>query len=71
MIPNILLVSHFWQTSRIIAKIACWSKELMGLDDLRFYMDWLKNQLRLPVSKLIEYWSYNLYLFFLYIILGW
>lgn len=42
------------QTSRIIAKIACWSKELMGLDDLRFYMDWLKNQLRLPGNEYIQ-----------------
>jgi hypothetical protein len=35
---------------RIIAKIACWGKELMGLEDLKFYLNWLKDQLRLPVS---------------------
>jgi V-type H+-transporting ATPase subunit H len=43
-------IPHALQTSRIIAKIACWGKELMGLDDLKFYMEWLKNQLRLTVS---------------------
>ncbi|KAK3087872.1 hypothetical protein FSP39_011795 [Pinctada imbricata] len=42
------------QTSRIIAKIACWSKDGMGLDDLRFYLDFLKNQLTLHGNEYIQ-----------------
>lgn len=33
-------------TSRIIAKIACWSQELMDQSDLHFYLTWLKDQLK-------------------------
>ncbi|XP_066992571.1 V-type proton ATPase subunit H isoform X2 [Anabrus simplex] len=33
-------------TSRIIAKIACWSHELMDRSDLHFYLTWLKDQLK-------------------------
>ncbi|XP_013407528.1 V-type proton ATPase subunit H [Lingula anatina] len=33
------------QSSRVIAKIACWSKELMDGRDLQFYLNWLKDQL--------------------------
>ncbi|KAK7867797.1 hypothetical protein R5R35_001210 [Gryllus longicercus] len=33
-------------TSRIIAKIACWSKEPMDRSDLHFYLTWLKDQLK-------------------------
>lgn len=33
-------------TSRIIAKIACWSQELMDRSDLQFYLTWLKDQLK-------------------------
>lgn len=33
-------------TSRIISKIACWSRELMDGSDLHFYLTWLKDQLR-------------------------
>ncbi|CAC5422710.1 ATPeV1H [Mytilus coruscus] len=42
------------QTSRIIAKIACWGKELMGLEDLKFYLNWLKDQLRLPGNEYMQ-----------------
>jgi len=33
-------------TSKIIAKIACWSQELMDRSDLQFYLTWLKDQLK-------------------------
>ncbi|XP_046991432.1 V-type proton ATPase subunit H isoform X1 [Schistocerca americana] len=33
-------------TSRIIAKIACWSQDLMDKSDLQFYLAWLKDQLK-------------------------
>jgi len=38
------------QTSRIIAKLACWSKELMDTRDRQFYLNWLKDQLKIPVN---------------------
>ena len=37
-------------TSRIIAKIACWSQEMMDRSDLQFYLTWLKDQLKQNVS---------------------
>nr|CAD7398790.1 unnamed protein product [Timema cristinae] len=37
-------------TSKIIAKIACWSQELMDRSDLHFYLTWLKDQLKQNVS---------------------
>ncbi|XP_015785343.1 V-type proton ATPase subunit H [Tetranychus urticae] len=37
--------------SRIITKIACWSKELMGETDLQFYICWLLEQLKLPNNE--------------------
>ncbi|XP_063227391.1 V-type proton ATPase subunit H isoform X2 [Bacillus rossius redtenbacheri] len=33
-------------TSRIIAKIACWGRDLMEQSDLHFYLTWLKEQLK-------------------------
>lgn len=36
-------------TARVVAKMACWSRELMTGADLQFYLTWLKDQLRLPV----------------------
>ena len=39
-------------TSRIIAKVACWSQDLMTGSDLQFYLTWLKDQLRAPVSAM-------------------
>ncbi|XP_043500618.1 V-type proton ATPase subunit H isoform X2 [Polistes fuscatus] len=41
-------------TSRIIAKLACWSHELMEKTDLQFYLTWLKDQLRLSFEALQE-----------------
>lgn len=39
-------------SSRIIAKIACWSKELMDKTDLHYYLTWLKEQLKLNADQL-------------------
>ncbi|CAB4065228.1 ATPeV1H [Lepeophtheirus salmonis] len=41
-------------TARIIAKIACWSRELMSGSDLHFYLTWLKDQLRMPGNDYIQ-----------------
>ncbi|XP_028147809.2 V-type proton ATPase subunit H isoform X1 [Diabrotica virgifera virgifera] len=38
-------------TSRIIAKIACWSQTLMDRSDLHFYLTWLKDQLKTQENK--------------------
>ena len=38
------------QASRIIAKLACWSSDIMPEADLKVYMLFLKEQIRLPVS---------------------
>ena len=42
-------------TSKIIAKIACWSQELMDRSDLQFYLTWLKDQLKQNVTCLYTY----------------
>lgn len=39
-----------FQASRIIAKLACWSKDLMEGPDLTYYLTWLKDQMKIPVS---------------------
>ncbi|KOC65371.1 V-type proton ATPase subunit H [Habropoda laboriosa] len=39
-------------TSRIIAKLACWSHDLMEKTDLQFYLTWLKDQLKLSFEAL-------------------
>lgn len=41
-------------TSRVIAKMACWSRELMTGSDLQFYLTWLKDQLRAPGNEYIQ-----------------
>ena len=41
-------------TARVIAKIACWSKQSMDGSDLNFYLTWLKDQLKTPVSDIIN-----------------
>lgn len=38
------------QTSRIIAKLACWGRDKMDGADLQYYLNWLKEQLRIPVT---------------------
>ena len=37
---------------RVIAKMACSSRELMAGSDLQYYLTWLKDQLKAPVRKL-------------------
>lgn len=48
-------------TSRIIAKIACWSQTPMERSDLHFYLTWLKDQLKTQVyifnDKLLKKWN--------------
>ncbi|KAL3274187.1 hypothetical protein HHI36_015604, partial [Cryptolaemus montrouzieri] len=39
-------------TSRIIAKIACWSHTSMERSDLHFYLTWLKDQLKMQYDQL-------------------
>jgi V-type H+-transporting ATPase subunit H len=41
-------------TSRILAKMACWGKELMDGSDLNFYLTWLKDQLRTTEQEYIQ-----------------
>ena len=41
-------------TSRVIAKMACWSRELMTGSDLQFYLTWLKDQLKAPNNEYIQ-----------------
>ncbi|XP_076661297.1 V-type proton ATPase subunit VhaSFD isoform X2 [Halictus rubicundus] len=41
-------------TSRIIAKLACWSHDFMEKTDLQFYLTWLKDQLKLSLEALEE-----------------
>lgn len=41
-------------TARVIAKMACWSCELMQGSDLQFYLTWLKDQLRAPNNEYIQ-----------------
>lgn len=38
-------------TARIIAKLACWHPQLMEKSDLHFYLSWLKDQLKMNVSR--------------------
>lgn len=42
-------------TARIIAKIACWGSQPMESSDLHFYLSWLKDQLKIPVSNICIY----------------
>lgn len=41
-------------TSRIIAKIACWSHTPMERSDLHFYLTWLKDQLKMQNNEYIQ-----------------
>lgn len=41
-------------TARVIAKMACWSRDLMCGSDLNFYLTWLKDQLRAPNNDYIQ-----------------
>jgi V-type H+-transporting ATPase subunit H len=42
------------QTSRIIAKLACWSKELMETRDRQYYLNWLKEQLKISGNEYVQ-----------------
>lgn len=35
-------------TARIIAKLACWSQQLMDGADLHYYLTWTRDQLKVP-----------------------
>lgn len=41
-------------TARVIAKMACWSRELMAGSDLQYYLTWLKDQLKAPSNEYIQ-----------------
>ena len=41
-------------TSRIIAKLACWSRDPMEGSDLTFYLTWLKDQLQTPGNEYVQ-----------------
>jgi V-type H+-transporting ATPase subunit H len=41
-------------TARVIAKMACWSNDLMEGSDLHFYLTWLKDQLKVPNNDYIQ-----------------
>lgn len=41
-------------TARVIAKMACWSRDLMIGPDLQFYLTWLKDQLRAPNNEYLQ-----------------
>lgn len=41
-------------TARIIAKLACWSRDQMDGSDLVFYLTWLKDQLLVPGNEYIQ-----------------
>ena len=51
-------------TARVIAKIACWSKQSMDGSDLNFYLTWLKDQLKTPVSAIIVEIIFRFQVFF-------
>lgn len=42
------------QVSKIVAKLACWSPELMDGADLKYYFGFLKEQLRMPGNEYIQ-----------------
>lgn len=44
-----------YQSARIVAKIACWSKEPMERKSLQSYLIWLKDQLKQPYPTQNEY----------------
>ncbi|KAK2147227.1 hypothetical protein LSH36_563g03027 [Paralvinella palmiformis] len=42
------------QTSRILAKLACWSKDFMEGSDLHYYLTWLKDQMRIANNEYLQ-----------------
>ena len=47
-------------TARVVAKMACWSKEKMAGSDLQYYLTWLKDQLRMQVLEYLFFFLLNL-----------
>lgn len=43
-----IFIAHM--TARILAKMCCWGPEQMEGTDLKYYLTWLKDQLKAPVS---------------------
>jgi V-type H+-transporting ATPase subunit H len=41
-------------SARILAKLACWGRELMPKSDLHFYLQWLKDQLTVNNNEYIQ-----------------
>jgi len=41
-------------TARVVAKMACWSREYMSGSDLQYYLTWLKDQLRMQGNEYIQ-----------------
>lgn len=41
-------------SARIVAKIACWSSDLMEGADLNFYLTWLRDQLRIQGNEYLQ-----------------
>jgi len=41
-------------TSRVVAKMACWSVEQMSGSDLQYYLTWLKDQLRMTGNEYVQ-----------------
>merc|ERR1719295_2137359 len=41
-------------TSRVVAKMACWSPEQMQGSDLQYYLTWLKDQLRMAGNEYVQ-----------------
>lgn len=57
-------------SSRIIAKIACWSPELIDEPDLKFYLTWLRDQLTVPVSSILfDFITLNLIILEIFLII--
>ncbi|KAG5441024.1 V-type proton ATPase subunit H [Clonorchis sinensis] len=40
-----------YQASRIVAKFACWSRQLMEEKELMYYLNWLRDQLLIPKNE--------------------
>ncbi|KAA0192419.1 Vacuolar ATP synthase subunit H [Fasciolopsis buskii] len=49
-----------FQASRIIAKFACWSSQLMEEKDLMYFLNWLRDQLKVPKNEYDQTLARNL-----------
>ncbi|MCL4125425.1 UNVERIFIED_CONTAM: hypothetical protein GTU68_009335 [Idotea baltica] len=49
--PDAFIVN---MTARIVAKLACWTREPMEGSDLTYYLTWLKDQLRTPSNEYLR-----------------